>query len=103
MVSIEFQTLEARHSMPHDITYEKWFITRRSFLHSLPPIRREVYKAQDGSVIAFRDSGVGIDKALYMDQDFFEFYNGEPELDTILSDQGITNKYKVKLFRMEES
>ena len=102
MTDLDFQTLELRQNMPHDITHEIWFVTRRGFLRSLPPVRREVYKAEDGSVIAFRDSGVGVDTALYVDEEFMDFYKGEPEIDVILSDQGITDYSKVKLFRMEE-
>lgn len=101
MTDLDFQTLESSYTMPHDITHETWFITRRGLLRSLPPVRREVYKAEDGSVIAVRDSGVGVDTALYVDEDFMDFYKGEPEMDVILSDQGITDYSKVKLFRME--
>ena len=102
MISIEFQTLESRYNLPHDITHETWFITRRGFLNNLSPIRREVYKAQNGWVVAFRDSGVGVDRSLYMDEEFLDFFKGEPELDVIMSDQGIADYSKVKLFRMEE-
>lgn len=101
MFSIDFQTLESSYTMPYDITHETWFVTRRGLLRSLPPVRREVYKVEDGSVIAVRDSGVGVDTALYVDEDFMDFYKGEPEMDVILSDQGITDYSKVKLFRME--
>lgn len=102
MTNLDFQTLESKRNMPHDITYECWFVTRRGLLKSLPPVRREVYKAEDGSVIAFRDSGAEVDPNLYMDEDFMDFYKGEPEMDVILSDQGITDYSKVKLFRMED-
>lgn len=101
MFNVDFQTLESSYTMPHDITHETWFVTRRGLLRSLSPIRREVYKAEDGSVIAVRDSGVMVDTALYVDEDFMDFYKGEPEMDVILSDQGITDYSKVKLFRME--
>lgn len=101
MTDLDFQTLESIYAMPHDITHEIWFVTRRGFLRSLPPVRREVYKAEDGSVIAVRDSGIGVDTALYVDEDFMDLYKGEPEMDVILSDQGITDYSKVKLFRME--
>ena len=101
MTDLDFQTLESSYAMPHDITHETWFVTRRGLLRSLPPVRREVYKAEDGSVIAVRDSGIGVDTALYVDEDFMDFYKGEPEMDVILSDQGITDYSKVKLFRME--
>jgi len=102
MTDLDFQTLESSHILPHDIIHETWFVTRRGFLKSLPPVRREVYKAEDGSVVAVRDSGVGVDTALYMDADFFEFFNGEPELDVIMRDQGITNYKHIKMYRMEE-
>lgn len=102
MTELDFQTLESRRTLPHDITHEVWFVTRRGFLRSLPPVRREVYKAEDGSVIALRDSGIGVDPALYVDEEFMDFFKGEPELDVIMSDQGINDYHKVKLFRMEE-
>ncbi len=102
MFNVDFQTLESSYTMSHDITHETWFVTRRGLLRSLSPVRREVYKAEDGSVIAVRDSGIGVDTALYVDEDFMDFYKGEPEMDVILSDQGITDYSKVKLFRMEE-
>lgn len=101
MTNLDFQTFESSYTMPYDITHETWFVTRRGLLRSLPPVRREVYKVEDGSVIAVRDSGVGVDTALYVDEDFMDFYKGEPEMDVILSDQGITDYSKVKLFRME--
>ena len=101
MFNVDFQTLESSYTMHHDITHETWFVTRRGLLRSLSPVRREVYKAEDGSVIAIRDSGIGVDTSLYVDEDFMDFYKGEPEMDVILSDQGITDYSKVKLFRME--
>lgn len=102
MTKLNFQTLESSYTMPHGIIHETWFVTRRGLLRSFPPVRREVYKAEDGSVIAVRDSGVGVDTALYMDQAFMDFYKGELEMDVIMSDQGITDYSKVKLFRMED-
>lgn len=51
--------------------------------------------------MAVRDSGVGVDRVLYMDEDFMDFYKGEPEMDVIMSDQGITDYSTIKLYRME--
>lgn len=101
MFNIDFQTLESTHSLPHDITHETWFVTRKGLLRTLPPVRRDVYKLEDGSVVAVRDSGVGVDRVMYMDEDFMDFYKGEPEMDVIMSDQGITNYSSIKLYRME--
>lgn len=98
MTNLDFQTLESSYVLPHDITHETWFVTRRK---KSSPVRRDVYKLEDGSVVAVRDSGVGIEKFLYMDEEFMDFYKGEPEMDVILSDQGITDYNSIKLYRME--
>lgn len=103
MTNIDFQTIESSYTLPHDITHETWFITRKGLLSSLAPIRRELYKAEDGSVVAIRDSGIGVDTALYVDEEYFTFFKDEPELEVIMNDQGITAYSKIKLFRMEES
>lgn len=103
MNNINFQTLESSFTLPCDITHETWFITRRGYIGPLPPVRREVYKMSDGSVVALRDSGVRVwDTALYVDEEFLAFFKGEPELEVVMSDQGITDYTKLKLFRMEE-
>ena len=102
MNNIDFQTKESSFILPHDITHEIWFVTRRGLLRSLSPIRREVYKMDDGSVVALRDSGVGVDTALYVDEEFLSFFKGEPELEVIMNDQGITDYTKLKLFRTED-
>lgn len=102
MTRLDFQTLEGSFTLPHDIIHETWFVTRRGLLRSLPPVRRELYKLGDGSVVAIRDSGVGVDPALYMDEEFMDFFKGEPEMDVIMNDQGVTDYTKVKLYRTEE-
>ena len=101
MTNMDFQTLESSHTLPHDVLHETWFVTRRGFLHSLPPVRREVYKLEDGSVVALRDTGAGVDTTMYLDEEFFCFFHGEPELDVILHDQGITDESMIKFYRME--
>lgn len=103
MTNMNFQVLESSFTLPHDITHETWFITRKGLFSSLPPIRRELYKAEDGSVVAIRDSGIGADTALYVDKEYLTFFKDEPELEVIMNDQGITDYSKIKLFRMEES
>lgn len=103
MTNMNFQVLESSYTLPRDITRETWFVTRKGLLSSLPPVRREIYKAEDGSVVAVRDSGVGVDTALYIDEEYLTFFKEEPELEVIMRDQGITDYSKIKLFRMEES
>lgn len=101
MTNIDFQVLEDSCSLRHGITLQTWFITRKGLFSSLPPIRRDLYKAENGSVVAFRDYGIGVDTSLYMDEEYLQFFNGEPEIDVIMGDQGITDLDKIKTFRME--
>lgn len=99
MNSIDFTVLEDKTDLIPEITREIWFITRAK---GPSPIRRELYKINNESVIALRDSGIGVDTALYVEENFLNFFKDEPELDVIMHDQGITNYSKIKLFRMEE-
>lgn len=102
MTNTDFQTLESKYTLHHGIMHETWFVTRKGLFRSLPPIRRDVYKAEDGSVVAIRDSGIGVDTAMYVDEEFLLFYGDEPEMGVIMSDQGITDINKIKTFRMED-
>lgn len=101
MTNLDFQMLESSYTLGRDIVHETWFITRKGWFSSLPPVRRDVYKAEDGSVVAFKDTGINVDKALYMDEEFLMFFAGEPELDVIMADQGITDTNLIKTFRLE--
>lgn len=101
MTNMDFQVLESSFTLPHDITHETWFVTRKGLFSSLPPIRRELYKAEDGSVVAVRDFGMGADTSLYMDEEYLMFFKGEPELDVIMHDQGITDYSLIKTYRLE--
>ena len=101
MTNMDFQVLESSYTLPHDITHETWFVTRKGLFSSLPPVRRELYKAEDGSVVAVRDFGMGVDTALYMDEEYLMFFKGEPELDVIMHDQGITDYNLIKTYRLE--
>lgn len=101
MTNMDFQVLESSYTLPRDITRETWFVTRKGLLSSLPPVRREIYKAEDGSVVAIRDSGIGVDSALYIDEEYLVFFKGEPELEVIMHDQGITDINLIKTYRLE--
>ena len=98
MNRFNFATMEGYTLLSHGIIHESWFITTPRFRL---PLRRELYKMPDGSVVALRDSGVTLDNSLYMDETFVDFYRNEPEMEVILKDQGIANIDLVKTFRME--
>lgn len=98
MNPIDFTVLEDKTDLTPEITKEIWFITRAK---GPSPIRRELYKINGESVIALRDSGVGIDRALYVEENFLNFFKDEPEFEAILKDQGVLTSSQVKTFRME--
>ena len=95
---IDFTVLEDKTDLTPEITREIWFITRAK---GPSPIRRELYKINGESVIALRDSGVGVDRALYVEENFLNFFKDEPEFEAILKDQGVLTSSQVKTFRME--
>ena len=101
MKGIDFQILESRRFLPNDIVCETWFILQKTSEIDLSPIRRDVYKLS-GSVVALRDSGVGADNIVYMDESFYRIFDGEPELETILCDQGMFDRNKIKTYSMED-
>lgn len=98
MNPIDFTVLEDKTDLTPKITREIWFITRAK---GPSPIRRELYKINGESVIALRDSGVGVDRALYVEENFLNFFKDEPEFEAILKDQGVLTSSQVKTFRME--
>ena len=98
MHPIDFIVLEDKTDLTPEITREIWFITRAK---GPSPIRRELYKINGESVIALRDSGVGVDRALYVEENFLNFFKDEPEFEAILKDQGVLTSSQVKTFRME--
>lgn len=98
MNPIDFTVLEDKTDLTSEITREIWFITRAK---GPSPIRRELYKINGESVIALRDSGVGVDRALYVEENFLNFFKDEPEFEAILKDQGVLTSSQVKTFRME--
>lgn len=98
MNPIDFTVLEDKTDLTPEITREIWFITRAK---GPSPIRRELYKINGESVIALRDSGVGVDRALYVEENFLNFFKDEPEFEAILKDQGVLTSSQVKTFRME--
>ena len=98
MNPIDFTVLEDKTDLTPEITREIWFITRAK---GPSPLRRELYKINGESVIALRDSGVGVDRALYVEENFLNFFKDEPEFEAILKDQGVLTSSQVKTFRME--
>lgn len=78
-----------------EITLESWFIRGASFV-----ARSELYKAIDGSVVAFQDNINGVNGPLHMDSRFKSLYEDEPEFEIILKYSGVLDPTKIKLYHL---
>lgn len=91
---LDMQVLESQHPIGKGITVESWFI-RKCF----SCCRTELYKAEDGSVVAYQDWVEGKWGELYMEKHFLLLNEGEPEVQAILDWAGVSLS-KVKIFDM---
>lgn len=96
MNAILFQCLESSEKIGHDITREIWFITTAEG----KPIRRTLYKAEDGSVVAIQDSGKGINTDLFVETMFYELNKTENAWLKIQTDSGVYGTNHIQLFDM---
>lgn len=85
--------LEAESSIGNDVTLQRWFTRQGSDI-----IRTEVYRFEDGSVVAYQDCINGVNSPLRMDQMFKALYDDEPAFWTILHFAGVMDSRKVELY-----
>lgn len=100
--TFNFQVLEDTRDICDTISCECWFITQAG---RKQPIRRELYKLKEcGLVVALIDTGVDLDNSLWIEDNFFDQFFGEPEVEAILQDQGIIDPTsdRIHVFRMEQ-
>ena len=93
---IPFQCLESSEKLGRSITREVWFITNDVGI----PIRRTIYKAEDGSVVAVQDWGKGFDHDLYVEHMFYELNQTEDAWLQIQCDSGVYGSMHIKFFDM---
>lgn len=96
MNAIMFQCLESSERIGHDITRESWFITT----FEGKPVRRTLYKAEDGSVVAIQDSGKGFSSDLFVETMFYELNKTEDAWLKIQCDSGVYGCHHIKFFDM---
>lgn len=78
------------------VSVESWFTREDGVL-----VRTEIYKAEDGSVVAFQDCVMGDWKPLHVEKQFFELFEGEPDLECILKCSGVLDiRGRIELFDM---
>lgn len=96
MNSIPFQCLESSEPLGSGITREIWFLTTAEG----QPVRRTVYKEEDGSVVAIQDYGKGLNTDLYVEAMFCELFKGEDNWLKIQTDSGVYSTNRIQLFNM---
>lgn len=96
MNSVPFQCLESSEKIGQGITREIWFITTAEG----QPVRRTVYKEEDGSVVAIQDYGQGLSTDLYVETMFYELFKGEDNWLKIQTDSGVYSTSRIQLFNM---
>ena len=96
MNSVPFQCLESSEPLGSGITREIWFITTDKG----QPVRRTVYKEEDGSVVALQDYGQGLSTDLYVEAMFYELFKGEDNWLKIQTDSGVYSTSRIQLFNM---
>lgn len=84
---------ESESFLDNGITLEVWFTRSGESV-----VRTDLYKAYDGSVVAFQDCVNGTMKPLYLEQNFKELEGDEGSLNTILRSAGVSSFDKVLLF-----
>lgn len=96
MNSLQFQCLESSERIGQDITREIWFMTTNEGI----PVRRTLYKAEDGSVVAVQDYGKGLNTDLFVETMFYELFKGEDNWLKIQTDSGVYSTSHIRLFDM---
>lgn len=80
MTSSDFSLLERREFLcKGTLIREDWFIITPD-THNRH-VRRVVFRAEDRSVVAYKDSN---ERIMYMDMMYHRLYEGEPEMQEIL-------------------
>lgn len=94
-IEVSFQCLESTTVIDLDITRESWFlITKQGDL-----VRRTLYKAYDGSVVAIKDEGA-VPNYLFVDRTFYDICKETTRWKKIQQDSGVRTVNKIKFFYM---
>lgn len=91
---IPFQCLESSEPLGSGITREIWFMTTAEG----EPVRRTLYKEEDGSVVAIQDYGKGLNTDLFVETMFYELFKGESNWLKIQADSGVYSVNHIHMF-----
>lgn len=93
---LSFQTMESSETLGSGITREIWFMTTAEG----EPVRRTLYKEEDGSVVAIQDYGKGLSTDLFVETMFYELFKGESNWLKIQADSGVYSVDHIHMFDM---
>ena len=93
---LSFQTMESSESLGSGITREIWFMTTAEG----EPVRRTLYKTEDGSVVVIQDYGKGLNTDLFVETMFYELFKGESNWLKIQADSGVYSVDHIHMFDM---
>lgn len=93
---LAFQTMESSEPLGSGITREIWFMTTAEG----EPVRRTLYKEEDGSVVAIQDYGKGLSTDLFVETMFYELFKEESNWLKIQADSGVYSVDHIHMFDM---
>lgn len=93
MPDIRMPVKESETLLEHGITLESWFNRDGDFI-----VRTEIYKADDGSVVAYQDCIEGKWEPLLVEKNFLDFNEEEDSLRVILESAGVFDINKIVTF-----
>lgn len=93
MPGIHMSILESKILLNYGVTLETWFNRDWDFI-----VRTEIYKAEDGSVVAYQDCIEGKWEPLHVEKNFLEFNEEEDNLRVILESAGVFDINKIVTF-----
>lgn len=93
MPGIRMSILESETLLEHGITLESWFNRDGEFI-----VCTEIYKSEDGSVVAYQDCIEGKWEPLHVEKNFLDFNEEEDDLRVILESAGVFDINKIVTF-----
>lgn len=93
MPGIRMSILESKILLKYGISLETWFNRDWDFI-----VRTEIYKAEDGSVVAYQDCIEGKWEPLHVEKNFFDLNEEEYNLRVILESAGVFDVNKIVTF-----
>lgn len=93
MPDIRMSVKESETLLEHGITLESWFNRDCDF-----SVRTEIYKVEDGSVVAYQDCIEGKWEPLHVEKNFLDLSEEEDNLRVILESAGVFDINKIVTF-----